>query len=158
VKLVNHRVLTALIVQVVRVLLRQRHYEVTIFRGDRLRVIPLEVVRLLERPLVFIIGLVKITYPVVEIDCFPIWIVAWPECSSWGVELIGEDQLHVRPTIPGGFGEHVLWGISVDEAHVTRYFWYLITQMTFELQKLEKNYKTYLSACIDPTKVETALI
>lgn len=48
--IVDHQVLTALIVQAMRILLRQCYYKVTILRSDRLRVIPLQVVRLLGRP------------------------------------------------------------------------------------------------------------
>jgi hypothetical protein len=53
---IDDKVLTALIVQIMRLLLRQCHYKVTVLGSDRLRVIPLKVVRLLRRPLVVIVG------------------------------------------------------------------------------------------------------
>ena len=66
-----------LVVQVVSLLLRERDLEGAVLGGDSGRVVPLEIAGL----------------PVVEVDSFPVWIVAGVERTTVVVEFVREDQL-----------------------------------------------------------------
>ena len=67
----------ALVVQIVSFLLRQCDLQGPVLGGNGGGVIPLEVARL----------------PVVQVDSFPVWIVARVESPTVDVEFVREDQL-----------------------------------------------------------------
>ena len=90
---------TALVVELMGLLLGEGDLEGTALCGDGGRVIPLEIAGL----------------PVVKVDSFPVWIVTGVERSTLIVEFVREDQLKLCPVMEGCPGQGPVWSVRVDE-------------------------------------------
>ena len=89
-------------VEVVVGLRAERDLERTVARRDRLRVIPLHVVRL----------------PVVQVDRLPVRVVPRVEAAPVDVELVTEDKLPLLSFAEVGERVRVLGRVAIDEAPV----------------------------------------
>lgn len=86
-----------------RLLLRQRDLQRAVGRGDRRGVVPFHVVRL----------------PVVQVDGFPVRVVARVEGAAVGVEFVGEDEGVFGAAVgEGEAGAGPVGGVVVDETEV----------------------------------------